>query len=101
MKILNLTPHEINIVGKDPIPSSGAVRVSEKTEVIGEINGIPVIKKSFGKVEGLPNEQADTKIIVSLLVAQAAKGRSDLLVVGETIRNEKGQVIGAKSLAVV
>jgi len=42
----------------------------------------------------------NTYYIVSLPVAQAAR-RSDILAVGETVRDDKGQVIGAKSLAVV
>lgn len=103
MKIVNLTPHEINIVGEHNmnIPPSGQLaRVAEMTETIGNVNGIPLIHKTFGKVEGLSEPQPDTVFIVSLLVAQAVR-REDVITIGETVRNDKGQVVGAKSLAVV
>lgn len=102
-KLVNLTPHEINIVGEQSmtIPPSGQVaRVAETTEIVSSVDGIPIIHKTFGKVEGLPEPQPDTIYIVSLLVAQAVE-REDVLTIGETVRNDKGQVIGAKSLAVV
>ena len=102
-KIINLTPHEINIVGEQTInipPSGQIARVVEKIGNIGDVNGIPLIHKTFGKVEGLPEPQTDTIFIVSLLVAQATH-RTDILAIGETVRNEKGQVVGAKSFAMV
>lgn len=102
-KIINLTPHEINIVGEQNItiqPSGQIARVAEKIGTIGDVNGIPIIHKTFGSVEGLPEPQPETVFIVSLLVAQATH-RTDILAIGETVRNEKGQVVGAKSFAVV
>lgn len=102
-KIINLTPHEINIMGEKTmnIPPSGQIaRVAEKTEIMGDVNSIPIIHKTFGAIEGLPESQPDTIYIVSLLVAQATN-RTDVLTIGETVRNDKGQVVGAKSLAVV
>lgn len=119
-KIINLTPHEINI-GDKTIPSSGVVRVSEQIEVYFHLGDIPVIKKTFGEVENLLPQEEDTYYVVSLIVAQAIskknqeiktmdatlyelqqKGlREDILTIGETIRDDKGQVVGARSLAVV
>jgi hypothetical protein len=102
-KVVNLTPHEINIVGeqnRNILPSGQVARVTEEIKRVGTVDGIPIIHKTFGEVEGLPEPQSDTVFIVSLLVAQAAK-RIDVLAIGETVRNEKGQVIGAKSLAMV
>jgi len=107
MKIVNLTPHELNFVLGDAeikIPPSGQVaRMTEKTEIIGDVDGIPIIRKTFGEVEDLPERQENTILVVSLLTAQAIKGRGrpDVFVIGESLRNEKGQVIGAKSLAVI
>ena|SRR3972149_9664061 len=101
-KIVNLTPHEINMIGElnVSIPPSGHVaRVTEKTEIVGEVNGIPIIHETFGVVEGLPEPQPDTVYIVGLLTAQATH-RTDVLTIGETVRNNKGQVIGAKSFMV-
>jgi len=108
MKIVNLTPHPINLLLNSEevkIPPSGIVaRVEEKTETIGKIQvgdgNIPVIRKTLGRVENLPEPRADTIYIVSLIVAQALAGtRSDVFIIGESIRDEQGRVIGAKSLA--
>jgi len=98
-KIINLTPHEINIVGHEPILSSGSVRVAETSHVIDEINGIDIIVKKFGKVDGMPKPQPDTVFVVSLMVAQQLTHRDDVLTVGETVRNEAGQVVGAKNFS--
>lgn len=98
-KIINLTPHELNIVGLEPIPSSGSVRVAETSHVIDEINGIDIIVKQFGTVEGMPEPQPDTVFVVSLMVAQQLTYRDDVLTVGETVRNGVGQVIGAKNFS--
>ena len=97
--IINLTPHEINIVGLDPIPSSGSVRVVETSHVIDSVNGIDIIVKKYGVVEGMPDPIHDTYFVVSLMVAQQLTHRDDVLTVGDTIRNEKGQIIGAKNFA--
>ena len=103
-KIINLTPHELSFVLGDAeikIPPSGQVaRMTEKTEIIGDVDGIPIIRKKFGEVEGLPEPRENTFYIASLLAAQAAK-RADVLAIGETVRNGKGQIVGAKSLAMV
>ena len=104
-KIINLTPHELSFVLGDAeikIPPSGQVaRMTEKTEIIGDVNGIPIIRKTFGEAENLPERQENTILVVSLLTAQAIKGRPDVFVIGESLRNGKGQVIGTKSLAVI
>jgi hypothetical protein len=57
--------------------------------------------KSFGKIENLPEPENGVIYIVSLPVAQAAKKRPDVFTIGDAIRNEKGQVIGAKTLAII
>lgn len=124
-RIVNLTPHEININGEIFPPSGQVARVEEKTEIVRSISvdgiKVPIIKKIFGKVQNLPEPTCcicgapackeghkynndhfaeETIFVVSLLVAQAVS-RSDVLAIGETVRNDKGQVVGAKSLAVV
>ncbi len=104
IKLVNLTPHEIILNGKLFPPSGRAARVEEKIEImrIISIDGIeiPIIRKTFGEVQNLPAPEPQTIFVVSLLVAQAIN-RPDVLAIGETLRNEKGQVVGAKSLAVV
>jgi len=113
-KIVNLTPHPINLVGLGEIkPSGKPVRLEEKTEIIGSITisaaenpnthtavVIPLIQKKLGRIIDLPEPQGGTVFIVSLPVAQVAH-RTDVLAIGESIRDEKGNIIGAKSLAVM
>lgn len=58
MKIINCTPHTINLfVGDEERmviePSGLCPRCSQSEEVVGEIIGIPVTKQTFGSVEGL------------------------------------------------
>jgi len=98
-KIINLTPHAIR-VGDQVIPSSGTVRVSEVTLLAGEFNGIPLVRKVYGNVEGLPEPQPDTLFIVSTIVRFALPEREDLASPGDLVRDENGNVIGCKNLVI-
>lgn len=86
MKIINLTPHPLNIVDGEhagTYPSAGIARV----------DGLPL-----GPVVGLPDSAPGTLFVVSVLVAEALPDRSDLRVPGRQIRSEDGRVIGCASL---
>ena len=99
--ISNTTPHAINVIGENNItfePSGILIRLTTKIEVVGEINGIPLSKTVFGEPIGLPEFQDGTYYIVSQLVKSALPNRSDLLVPAEMVRDEKGQILGCKSL---
>jgi hypothetical protein len=108
MNLVNLTPHEITIMGegwKLSIPASGTVaRCAERKTPVGVIycDGveIPIIRISFGEVTNLPEPKEDTIYIVSSIVASAAK-RDDVLVVADLVRNDQGQIVGARKLAEV
>lgn len=105
-QIINLTPHAVGIVGTDgavirTIPSTGLVRLKTSTVPTGEsVDGIPLTKTVFGEPEGLPAPDADTIIIVSMLVQSALPGRKDLVVPAEVVRDASGNIIGCKSLGV-
>jgi hypothetical protein len=109
LKIKNLSPHPIVLLGVEIPPSGVVARCEEKVEEIDrfEWDGktIPVIKKTLGEVVNLPEPEEDTIFIVSLLVAEAVKkqfpDRKDIFVVGETVRDSSGKIIGAISLAKV
>ena len=61
---------------------------------------IKINSTSFGEVEGLPAPEDGTLFIVSALVAQALKGvRNDLVVPDDTVRDDRGVIIGCKSFA--
>lgn len=106
MKLINLTPHMINVVDPDGnvvnIPVSGTVaRCSQSNEQIGEVNGIPVTRQIFGEVVDLPEAKEGVAYIVSRLVASACPKRHDLLIPGPLVRNEQGQPIGCEGLSIL
>lgn len=104
MKLVNLTPHAVNVVAEHcdavTIPPSGILaRVSAKTVTTGEvINGIPVTMTEYGEVEGLPAQEEGTAYIVSQLVAARVPNRRDVFIPNEAVRDEAGRIIGCKSL---
>ena len=104
--LINLTPHEINLVtekGTVSIPPSGAVaRCAVSRELvsnygIGETY-VPINRTIIGEVTDLPEPSPNIYYIVSSIVAQAAR-RDDLLVVDDTVRDGQGRIVGAKALA--
>ena len=103
--IVNLTPHDINLFRGnelvETVKSSGIARVNVRSEKVGEIDGFPISKNFYGEITGLPAPQPGVFYVVSALVAQAAVGlkRTDLLVVNDTVRDEKGQIIGCRGFA--
>jgi len=115
VEIINLTPHEITIISEGGeeimrIPPSGTVaRVSVKSEVVGEVNGVPIRKTVYGDIVGLPEPRENTFYVVSTLVLIAAreKGicRRDLIAPDtnpdSVIRDHQGRVVGVKYFQVV
>ena len=104
MTIINLTPHDINVVLADStvrtIPKSGAVARVATTRVPGEdVDGIPTVATTFGAVEGLPNMTPDVIYIVSALVASRCADRADVFAPGELVRDDKGVVIGCRGFS--
>ncbi len=110
MRIVNLTPHALNLMPQGPdgptvtIPPSGPVarcavyRVQVDTVTVDGIT-VPVNQTRFGEVSGLPEPQPDTIYVVSALVAQAVPDRQDVFIVDDAVRDEQGRVIGARALA--
>lgn len=118
MKVINLTPHIINIQDEYshfvPIPPSGiTARVDMETnsyksitvddpsvsECVG-LYHIALQVTQYGKVENLPEPEIDTIYLVSALVRLAVPHRRDVVSPGELIRNDKGQPIGCRGLIV-
>jgi|Deesub1362A_J573_1020465.scaffolds.fasta_scaffold03301_3 hypothetical protein len=130
MKFVNMTPHAITIVGEDGlvklvIPPSGKVaRVRTEQTIVGSINTISIVKTELGDVEGVPTvcsnchfdsadcvykprglgaceDQEPAEIyVVSSLVAQALKGRKDVVAPDTSpqgvVRDENGRIVGVK-----
>ncbi len=103
VNFVNLTPHDVTIVVSEEerftIPFSGCVvRVSLVQEDLPSVAGIPVVRSTFGRVEGLPSPVEGTVYIVSSMTASAVGGRSDLYTPGDLVKDDEGQVIGCKGL---
>ena len=109
MAFLNLTPHAINILAENgevvlTIPPSGTVaRAAQTDEVCGEVEGIEVVKTSFGAPTDLLEPREGVYLVVSLATANAAKttGRptDDLLLTSSPVRDENGRIIGCRRFA--
>lgn len=108
LKIVNLTPHEITFIleeGEYKVKPSGTVaRVTAETKTAGHIFAtrfdlkIPVTVTEYGEVEGLPEPTEGVIYIVSSLVAKRVPDRDDVFIPNESIRDDKGRIIGCKSL---
>ena len=98
-EVVNLTPHAINVVGYEEIPSSGVVpRVAMQTKEAGFVAGLPVSSTEYGKVEGLPEKMEGVSFIVSKMLKDACPDREDLLYPAELVRDKEGNIVGCKSL---
>lgn len=102
IKIINLTPHDI-ILFKDNkkilFKSQGAVRVNYTSKLIGEVDGISIYRNTYTDVNKIPKYKKNTYYIVSKITMEILKNRKDLLMVNETVRDEKGHIIGCRSFA--
>ena len=106
--IRNLTPHPVNFIlpgetrtlAPDP---AGPARVAETIcpDTTEKVSGIPVVRKILGEITGLPAPVPGVALVVSALVATAAWAlqRTDVLAIGETVRDPAGRITGATSLA--
>ncbi len=105
MTIVNCTPHPVTVVNTDgtvlaTFPKGEVIpRLTQSTEVVGEIAGIPVTQTVFGDTVDLPQPQANTFFIVSRLVLSANTNRTDLLVPNGLVRDESGNILGCESFA--
>ena len=101
MKIKNLTPHSVTIIGGESplaLPSEGIARVSQTREQIGTIAGVPVYRSTFGSVTGLPDQATGVALLVSAMVRAAVPERRDVYSPGELVRDAAGQPVGCRGL---
>ena len=80
-KIINLTPHAVNIVAEDgtvkaAFPSEGIARASQVAEHEGELEGIELVTMKFGATH-------------------------DLVITADPVRDADGRIIGCKRFALV
>lgn len=105
MKIQNLTPHSLTLVGDNGtlvVPPSGQIaRLAVTRESLAPVTvdgvQLTVSRPTLGDITGLPEALPNVILVVSALVADAAK-RPNVMSPGELIRNDSGTVIGARGL---
>ena len=106
MKIVNLTPHGLNIEtcrgsgrGVMTVPPSGDVaRVASRTVATPRrICGVVVYETVLGEVEGLPGPRDGVVYVVSGMVA-AAGPRPDVFSPGDLLRDAFGSPVGCRGL---
>ena len=111
-KFINLTPHPCIIYREDDtlvmsVPASG--KLARCTEEVHrgypiEIDGIEIEtgSKTFGEIEGLPEQDSESIYFVSAVVATAAwsQGRMDVVCPLKAKRDEQGRIVGTYGLAV-
>lgn len=106
MKLLNATPHAIDVVidGETIViaPSRVIARVATVREVVDTIplrgKLIPVNVVKFGKTVDVPEYQEDVIVIVSRMVAEAHPERHDLVFPDSLTRDDEGRVVGCSAL---
>lgn len=105
--LVNLTPHPVAIYGNRSLeegpaeviePSGKVARVAtiDLGTQLGEACSYEFVE--YGHVHDLPQPQAGTAYVVSLVVALAARGRADLLAPYVEVRNEQGTMVGCRYL---
>lgn len=104
MKIVNLTPHSVNLFNNhtgayDAIAPSGIVaRVAATTVPCGTVGAYAATTTSYGDVENLPEPEPETIYVVSSIVAQRVPERDDVYIPNESVRDESGRIVGCRSL---
>ena len=102
--LVNLTQHKIVIRAEGQLdmviePTAPAARMAVKSVADGTIEGVPVYRQEFGKVENLPEPTDGVVFVTSTLIAQAVK-RFDVVSpdTGPTAIRENGQVVAVRGL---
>lgn len=112
MNAINLTPHEINIVGNEgkvllSVAPCGVIgRADEVRTNLDKLSlpgvEVPCAKMDFTAANSIPAPVEGTILIVSVLTAQAARrsGRtSDIYFPTDLVRDDRGRIVGARMLA--
>jgi hypothetical protein len=106
-QLRNLTPHRMELHAAGGLvrvlePESRWARATEAFTPTGRLPGwdVEVGRMRYGLVRDLPDPEPCVYLVVSQVVVQACRGRSDLLVPVDLVRNPAGEVIGCRRFAV-
>lgn len=108
-ELINLTPHVVRLVGDEAevelAPAGPPARVVLRPDrVDGEVRVGPLVvplKRTAASplVTGVPDRKPGVLFIVARAVAEALPDRDDLVYPHDTVRDDRGVVIGCRSLA--
>ena len=102
MKIINLTPHNVDICDDNgyvikTYEASGMVaRVAHSWETIEYIDGVPIVARVNYHVVNLPEPEEDTLYIVSNIILDYYYDRLDLIAPCQQVKIN-GRVVGCRS----
>lgn len=103
MKIINLTPHNVDICDENgniikTYEASGIdARMTFGYDDVDVIDGVPMVVRTPRRIKGLPSPQKDTMFIVSNIIMDACPDRKDLLAPVKQVRIN-GRVVGCQAL---
>ena len=116
MKLINMTPHDINLMRDGMLlaifPKSGVSLRCAEVETPREgitvvafedsLVDVPFVNLAYGEVSGLPAFETGVYYIASGLACQAAwsTGRRDVVCPAKMVRNDAGQIIGCEAFGV-
>ena len=102
MKVINLTPHRVNICDKNGtiintyFASGKVARVAHDWEEIDYVDGVPLVVRQNEMVVNLPKPQEDTVYIVSNIILDYCSDRMDLVAPVKQVKIN-GRVIGCQA----
>ena len=108
--MLNLTPHAIVVEtdnGRITFEPSGTVaRVDTHIELVGTVDDIPVVERSYGEVENVPELPCDPFLVSSMVLDRLPKEYSGVAFAPDTglggaIRNDKGHIVATSRLITI
>jgi len=105
-RLMNLTPHAIDIVTEDGTlsiaPEARPARLVGRTEPDGTIAvdglAVPLLKHRYDVAVDLPDPEDGVLLIVAQVVLDFLPEREDLVTPTELVRDEVGRVIGCRAL---
>ena len=104
---MNLTPHAITVEtdnGRITFEPAGIIaRVDTHTKLVGTVDGIPVVERSYGEVENVPKLPCDPFLVSSMVLDRLPKEYSG--VAPDTglgaIRDDKGHIVATSRLITI
>ena len=106
--VINLTPHAIKVYTSDGVkeipPSGEIVRLTEQTQKMGQLLGVPLVRVKMGAPRLSSNVLSKGKVFIVSEIARPIlqkKYRKYLFVSPDTgpnsaVRDESGRIIGVK-----